>query len=115
MTEALKAQYPGYEHFDLSVKTGLNLDRLTRELTDRFKNGQTPASVIISSLRHKEALERSLTALEEVESGLQAGLNGDLLSLYLKDALYHLGSITGRIDVDQDILGAIFGKFCIGK
>jgi len=46
---------------------------------------------------------------------MERGLSGDLLSLHLKDALYHLGSITGRIDIDKDILGTIFGKFCIGK
>lgn len=74
-----------------------------------------PNNVIISNIRHKEALEKSLIALQEVENGMQMNLSGDLLSLHLKDALYHIGIITGKIDVDKDVLGAIFGKFCIGK
>lgn len=111
----LSEQYPAYHHFGISVKTGFNLDRLTQELVAHFKNETAAGSVIITTIRHKEALEKSLSALEEVDTGMQMGLSGDLLSLHLKDALYHLGSITGRIDVDKDILGAIFGKFCIGK
>ena len=104
-----------YSAFPISVKTGYNLDRLTRELTAYFKEEAAAQSVVITNVRHKEALERSLAALTEVDNGMERGLSGDLLSLHLKDALYHLGSITGRIDIDKDILGTIFGKFCIGK
>ncbi|MNS99616.1 tRNA modification GTPase MnmE [compost metagenome] len=58
---------------------------------------------------------RAQEALEAVTHGLEIGLSGDLLAFHLKDALLHLGSITGKIDIDRDILGTIFGKFCIGK
>ncbi len=107
--------FPINYSFPISVKTGHNLDKLTNELVAHFNNEDAAQSVIITNIRHKEALEKSLSALQEVEQGMQMGLSGDLLSLHLKDALYHLGSITGKIDVDTDILGAIFGKFCIGK
>lgn len=112
---ALKQRYPTYEHFGLSVKTNQNLDRLTDALVAYFKNQQGNQSVIITNIRHKEALQRAFAALEQVDTGMQMGLSGDLLSLHLKDALYQLGTITGKIEVDRDILGAIFGKFCIGK
>ncbi|MFT4061124.1 MAG: tRNA uridine-5-carboxymethylaminomethyl(34) synthesis GTPase MnmE [Edaphocola sp.] len=102
-------------HFPISVKENINLDKLTNELVAHFKNENATQSVIISNIRHKEALEKSLAALIEVENGMAQNLSGDLLSLHLKDALYHIGTITGKIDVDKDILGAIFGKFCIGK
>jgi len=101
--------------FPISVRTGFNLDRLIQELVAHFKNEDAASSVVITHVRHKEALEKSLTALAEVDNGMEIGLSGDLLSLHLKDALYHLGTITGRIDLDKDILGAIFGRFCIGK
>jgi tRNA modification GTPase len=42
-------------------------------------------------------------------------LSGDLVAFHLRDALRDLGTITGQIEVDRDILGTIFGKFCIGK
>lgn len=114
-TAALQQRYPAYQHFGLSVKTNQNLDRLTDALVAYFKNQQGNQSVIITNIRHKEALQRAFEALEQVDTGMQMGLSGDLLSLHLKDALYQLGTITGKIEVDRDILGAIFGKFCIGK
>ena len=46
---------------------------------------------------------------------LKNNLTGDLLSIELKEAIRHIGSITGNIDNDQDILETIFSQFCIGK
>jgi tRNA modification GTPase len=71
--------------------------------------------VYISNARHLDALNRALEALLQLENGLQMGMTGDLLSYHLRDALRFIGEITGAIDVDKDILGTIFGKFCIGK
>jgi len=99
----------------ISVKTGHNMKWLKKMLVAHYKNEETEQSVVITNVRHKEALEKTLKALIEVEEGLSIGLSGDLLSYPLKDALYHLGTITGKVDVDKDILGTIFGKFCIGK
>jgi tRNA modification GTPase len=45
---------------------------------------------------------------------LESGLTNDFLALHMRDALFHIGSITGDISV-EDLLGNIFGKFCIGK
>ena len=50
-----------------------------------------------------------------MKSGLKDGLSGDLLSIDLNDAIINMSIITGKIDIDQDILGSIFSKFCIGK
>lgn len=113
--EQLKKKYPDYRHFGISVKTGFHLDRLQAELVASITSGMDDQAVIITNLRHKEALENTRAALLETEQGLEVGLSGDLLAIHLKEALYHLGSITGQIDVDTDILGTIFGKFCIGK
>ena len=49
-----------------------------------------------------------------VKEGLDSGISGDLLAMDLRDALHHLGSITGEVDVEE-LLGNIFGRFCIGK
>src|SRR5690606_25309418 len=101
--QLLEEKYPGYLHFPISVKTGLNMALLTQKLVAQFKNETSAEAVIITNARHKEALENTLTALLETEQGMHAGLSGDLLAIHLKDALYHLGSITGQIDVDKDI------------
>lgn len=111
----LKTKYPNYYHFGISVKESKHLDLLTQLLVEQFKNQASENAVVITNARHKDALEQAEHALDQVAVGMQIGLTGDLLSLHLKDALYHLGTITGKIEVDRDILGAIFGKFCIGK
>lgn len=104
-----------YHHFGISVKEKINLDRLKSELVEVVKSGVDENAVIITNSRHKEALTHALQAIEDVENGMKIGLTGDLLAFHLRDTLRHIGSITGQIDVDKDILGTIFGKFCIGK
>ena len=61
------------------------------------------------------ALNSALESILLIQKGLDNNLPGDLLSIELKDAINHIGSITGNIDNDQDVLGAIFSQFCIGK
>lgn len=106
---------PNWKAFSISVKEGINLNRLQEALVAHFQLKDYNQSVIITNQRHKEALHRSSVALSAVAEGMAMGLSSDLLALHLRDALYHLGTITGKIEVDRDILGAIFGKFCIGK
>ena len=113
--ETLKAEHPNYHHFGLSVKKNINLDRLKNELVESVRLGVDENTVIITNIRHREALLNALEALQNVETGMKTGLPGDLLAFHLRDTLRHIGSITGQIDVDKDILGTIFGKFCIGK
>jgi len=109
--------FPNFHQFGISVKTGLNLDKLKEELVLQLRSatGVDENTVIISNIRHKEALQNAFSALENVASGMRMGLTGDLLAFHLRETLKYIGSITGQIDVDKDILGTIFGKFCIGK
>lgn len=68
----------------------------------------------ISNIRHYEALNRALSAIQNVRNGLDGKLSGELLSLDLQDCLSALGEITGQI-TSQEVLNQIFSKFCIGK
>ncbi len=70
--------------------------------------------VIVSNLRHYEALQKALSAIRRVLQGLDSELTNDLLALDIRDCMAHLGEITGQISNDE-ILGNIFSKFCIGK
>ncbi len=95
-------------------KSGLDelIERLTREINlGALHNQQT----IVTNARHFHALQQSLEDIIRVEEGMASGISGDFLAMDIREALKHLGSIIGEVDVDQDILGAIFGKFCIGK
>ena len=59
-------------------------------------------------------MNNALQALEKVEEGMQIRLSGDLLAIDIRETLYHLGSITGAVSNDE-LLGNIFSRFCIGK
>lgn len=93
-----------------------HIEELKNELYNSVVGGKSLADKsIVTNARHYEALSKSREALQKVQEGLDAKISGDFLAEDIRQALYHLGSITGEIDVDKDILGAIFGKFCIGK
>ncbi len=77
---------------------------------DKMNTGET----IISNARHYQALKEASEALETVWNTLDANYSSDILALEIKRALNALGEITGEITNDE-ILGNIFGKFCIGK
>ena len=99
----------------VSAKTGTGLDTLRSALFDTVvKDGVNRESTIVSNVRHYEALENADKALQDVLAGMDNQISGDLLALDIKKALFHLGEITGEITND-DLLGNIFGKFCIGK
>ena len=68
---------------------------------------------------HLPSLSNSLERCEESnirgrDTGIDSGISGDLVSSDIRQALHHLGSITGEIST-EDLLGNIFGKFCIGE
>lgn len=111
----LAEKYPNYMSFGISTTSAQNIDRLKNELVAAIKGNHHDHQVVITNERHKQALSHTLVSLVEAEEGLKTGLYNDLVAFHLKDCLKHLGSITGQIDTDRDILGAIFGKFCIGK
>jgi len=69
---------------------------------------------IVSNLRHYEQLQLTLLEIKSITDGLESGISGDFLSINIRQALFHLGSITGEVTTDN-LLANIFGKFCIGK
>ena len=85
--------------------------------TTTYAQGQIPAvgeMVLVTNTRHHEALRQSADALDAALTALDAGIPSDLIAQDLRTALHHLGTITGTITTDE-VLGQIFGKFCIGK
>ena len=99
----------------ISAKNDTSIDLLKEQLfTDLNLNSIATTPTIISNLRHYDALEKTLDELNLVQTGLQNGISADLLAIDIRQALFHLGSITGEVSTD-DLLGSIFSKFCIGK
>ncbi|MDH6353873.1 tRNA modification GTPase [Dysgonomonas sp. PH5-45] len=70
--------------------------------------------IVVTNLRHYEALQNAYTAIQRVTEGLENNISGDFLSQDIRECMHYLGEITGHISTDE-ILGNIFSKFCIGK
>ena len=105
----------GYGQLRISAKEKINIEALKKLLSLYAKElTSTESATIITNIRHYEALKNALEALEKVEEGLMNHLSGDLLAIDIREVLYHLGSITGAVTNDE-LLGNIFSRFCIGK
>ncbi len=99
----------------LSAKEGNHVDKLKQLLINQVKGMKGDANqVTISNLRHYESLVKSNESLQSVLNGLAMEIPSDLIAIDIRDALYHLGMISGEISTD-DLLSSIFSNFCIGK
>lgn len=99
----------------ISAKTGFGLDELKNALAATQKDISLDSDhAVVTNARHYEALRKASSALNKVKDSLVSGLTPDLLAEDLRDALSHLGTITGEVTPDE-VLGEIFGRFCIGK
>jgi len=114
--EALRKEYSDFkELIYISAKEGKNIDALKHKLLELFDAKAVSATdTIVTNARHAESLRKALDALNKVTEGLNAKVPGDLLALDIRYALDELGAITGQVTND-DLLGNIFSKFCIGK
>lgn len=99
----------------ISAADNENIDTLIGQFTNLVNTGILDQDqTIVSNSRHYDALSKALAAIEQVQDGVNNNLSSDLLSIDLKEALYHLGLITGTVTSDE-LLGNIFANFCIGK
>ena len=98
----------------ISAKTGEGLDLLKQTMLDAVGDGMPEGDTLLTNARHHEALLRVQQALDNARRGLGDGLPADLVAVDLRDALYHLGAITGEA-TSNDVLSNIFSRFCVGK
>ena len=130
--QGLKKQYPEKHLILLVNKSDLNPTIQTRGLLVSAKNGEgiselkahlrhlvlghfdLQTDTIVSNARHHEALVKTANIVALAKQGLQAGTSGDFIAMDIRQAMFHLGTITGDISTD-DLLANIFSKFCIGK
>ncbi len=98
----------------VSAKRKENIHLLAETLVNHVKNDSPGDDVLVNNSRHYEALRNALDSINVVEQGFENNIPTDLVAIDVRQALYYLGSITGEVTSDE-ILGNIFGKFCIGK
>ena len=99
----------------ISARTGEGIDNLKKKLSEVIDQDRLVSeSVIVTNVRHYEALSQVTESLRRVSDGLENNLPEDLIAVDIRQAIHYLGEITGEITTDE-ILGNIFKNFCIGK
>jgi len=103
------------ERIYISARDRINTDGLQKALIEAAQLPEiNPGDVVVNNIRHFEALQNAHRAISRVIEGLDTGISGDFLSQDIRECIYFIGEITGQIS-NNEILGNIFGKFCIGK
>ncbi|SFC77161.1 tRNA modification GTPase [Parapedobacter composti] len=99
----------------ISAKNNVGVEGLKAELLQKVNLHRLDAEdVLVTNARHVEALQRTGEALLRVLHGIDGAVTSDFLAMDIRQALHHLGEITGSVSTD-DLLDNIFSKFCIGK
>ncbi len=113
---AVTTKFEGLENvIFISAKQKENVAAIEQKLFNYINSGALKNNeVVVTNVRHYEALTKANEALTKVLDGLGVNITGDFLAMDIRQALHHLGEITGEITTD-DLLDNIFSKFCIGK
>ena len=98
----------------ISAKRKENINLIVDRLVSTVKAANIGDRAIVSNARHYDSIMSTLNALEDAATGIEENIPTDLIATDIRSALHHLGEITGVVTT-EDILGNIFGKFCIGK
>ncbi|APU96895.1 tRNA uridine-5-carboxymethylaminomethyl(34) synthesis GTPase MnmE [Sphingobacterium sp. B29] len=115
LSESQKEVYNVLNPLYISAKEQIGVEELKDELINRVHLGNLNTDdVMVTNIRHVEALQKTADSLERVIYGIDNPVTSDFLAMDIRQALYHLGEITGSVSTD-DLLDNIFSKFCIGK
>jgi tRNA modification GTPase len=102
-------------HIYISAKSDINIDALKRRLSSSVMHGSVHSEqTVVTNARHFQSLQKISDAIKAIQKGMTENIPGDLLTIDIRQCLYHLGEITGTI-TNEDQLDYIFSKFCIGK
>ena len=99
-----------------SAKESAGMEELEQTVKEMFFHGEIDSGneLVITNMRHKEALEEACEALMLVQESIEDGMPEDFYSIDLMNAYRALGRIIGE-EVDDDLVEEIFSKFCMGK
>ena len=99
----------------IAARQKTNLDELISEMQQAISlDSVGEDTVVVTNVRHFEALTHAYESIERVQVGLKNQISGDFLAQDIRECIHFLGEITGEISTDE-ILGHIFKNFCIGK
>ena len=114
-TDISTSELEKFNPIQISAKENINIDGLKNEIINYVNNltSQIDNSTISNS-RHYDLLNKTYEEIHKVKTSIGNKISSDLLAIDIKQAIYYLGELTGEISNDE-ILGNIFSKFCIGK
>ena len=100
----------------MSMKTENGFDELISMMKSVIKNNElkSDGELLVINTRHKELINKAMTALDNAIKALDEGMPVDIVAIYMKGVLEELGKITGE-EVTDDVISEIFSKFCLGK
>ena len=99
----------------ISAKEGEGIEALEAAMVEMATQEHDPESeLIVTNARHAEALRAGAEALRRAREGMESGLSADFIAQDIREALHHLGTVTGAVTTDT-LLHQIFARFCIGK
>lgn len=98
----------------ISAKRNENIHLIAESLVNSVKNLHLEDTTLVTNARHLDILHQVEDSITQVVEGLDNEVPTDLIAIDVRQALHYLGEITGEITTDE-LLGNIFGKFCIGK
>jgi tRNA modification GTPase len=111
--QAVQSSIPGV--LLVSAKAGIGIEQLLARLVEIATSlAVHPDHGRVTNLRHYQHLVATEESLRRSESGLKASISGELVAQDLREVMFHLGAITGEIS-NEEVLGSIFSRFCIGK
>lgn len=118
--EEVKRNFPGMRTIFISALIGAGIEALKQALYEEAtghnlrQKGDAVESGLVASVRHKDSLQGALNGLVRAKAALSQGMEKEFIAADLREALNHLGEITGEV-FTEDILDKIFSEFCIGK
>jgi len=114
-SKLIESHFNEFKHICISAKHGTNIDELKQQISSCIDlNEINTNSSVVTNSRHYDLLCKSSVEIQNVLKGIDNKISGDLLAIDIRQALQYLGELTGEVTNDE-VLGNIFSKFCIGK
>ncbi|MCG3118392.1 MAG: tRNA modification GTPase MnmE [bacterium] len=113
---AIRLPFPVAAELETSTVTGAGISALEEALSAITQTNENDRSgeVVLTNLRHKQCLEKALSALQNAKHSLNENLSAEFVAADLREVIHQIGVLVGQVTT-EDILGEIFSNFCIGK
>ncbi len=111
---AIHVEGESFDVFGVIANSRSSVSSIESHLYNKVIGQASSDDIIVTNARHIAELEATQKALERAKSAVESNISGDLVAADIREALHHLGAITGEVTT-EDLLGNIFSNFCIGK